>query len=159
MTRVESEGLPVIPRPTHDDAVPNALGVHAANLIRLARKTGEAEDRERADILMGVALRTVPRAPLAHGSVLNAFDLARNCVEILLAGRNREAFHAVARRLPYTIVTLVDCPDADGLSADHPAAAMIRQAGEGAAFICFEGRCLPPVTDANRLAEAIAAGR
>lgn len=159
MTRLESRGLPVIPRPTHDDAVPNALGVHPANLIRLARKTGEARDRERADILMAVALRTVPRAPLAHGSVLNAFDLARNGVEVVLAGRNRKAFHAAARRLPYTMATLVDCPDADGLPAGHPAAAMIRQAGEGAAFICFEGRCLPPVTDPNRLAEAIAAGR
>lgn len=159
MTRLESEGLPVIPRPTHDDAVPNALGVHAANLIRLGRKTGETKDRERADILMAVALRTVPRAPMAHGSVLNAFDLTRNGVEVVLAGRNREAFNAAARRLPYTIATLVDCPDADGLPADHPAAAIIRYAGEGAAFICFEGRCLPPVTDPNRLAEAIDAER
>ncbi|MCU4182691.1 thioredoxin domain-containing protein [Bosea sp. BH3] len=159
MTRLESEGLPVIPRPTHDDAVPNALGVHAANLIRLGRKTGETKDRERADILMAVALRTVPRAPMAHGSVLNAFDLTRNGVEVVLAGRNREAFNAAARRLPYTIATLVDCPDADGLPPGHPAAAMIRQAGEGAAFICFEGRCLPPVTDPNRLADAIDAER
>lgn len=159
MTRLESGELPVIPRPTHDDAVPNALGVHAANLIRLARKTGDARDRERADILMSVALRTVPRAPLAHGSVLNAFDLARNGVEVVLAGPNRDAFRAAARRLPYTIATLVDCPDADGLPPNHPAAAMIRQAREGAAFICFEGRCLPPVTDPNRLAEAITAGR
>ncbi len=159
MTRLESAELPVIPRPTHDDAVPNALGVHAANLIRLAHKTGEARDRERADILMAIALRTVPRAPLAHGSVLNAFDLARNGVEVVLAGPSRAAFHAAARRLPFTSATLVDCRDTDGLLPSHPAAAMIRQAGEGAAFICFEGRCLPPVTDPNRLAEAIAAGR
>ncbi|MCO5090508.1 thioredoxin domain-containing protein [Bosea sp. (in: a-proteobacteria)] len=158
MTRLESAGLPVAPRPSHDDAVPNALGVHAANLVRIARKTGSDKDRARAEELMKTALAAAARAPMAHGSVLNACDLARNGVEIVLAGPKREALHAAARRLPYTLVTLVDGEAGEALPADHPAAAMLRQAGEGAAFICFEGRCLPPVTDPNRLAAAIAAG-
>jgi uncharacterized protein YyaL (SSP411 family) len=159
MTRHGTAGLPVIPRPTHDDAVPNANGVHAANLIRLAAKTGEGADAERADSFLKAALAAAIRAPLAHGSVLNAYDLARHGVEIVLAGPERAAFHAAARRLPHTTVMLIDCPDPESLPANHPAAAMIRQAGQGAAFICFSGRCLPPVTDPNRLARAIAAAR
>jgi uncharacterized protein YyaL (SSP411 family) len=159
MTRLETGELPVIPRPSHDDAVPNALGLQAANLVRIARKTGRNDDRDRAGESMRAALAAAARAPMAHASVLNAYDLARNGVEIVLAGPKREALHAAARRLPHTLVTLVDCPAADALPADHPAAAMLAQAGEGAAFICVEGRCLPPVTDPNRLAEAIAAER
>jgi uncharacterized protein YyaL (SSP411 family) len=159
MIRHESGELPVRPRPTHDDAVPNALGVHAANLHRLATKTAAAADAEQAQGLMRVALQAAARAPMAHGSLLNAYDLARNGVEIVLAGPERMAFHQAARSLPYTTTVLVDGPDAASLPPGHPAAAMLRHAGRGAAFICFEGRCLPPVTDPNQLAEAIRAGR
>ena len=89
--------------------------------------------------------------------MLNAYDLARHGVEIVLAGTGtRGAFTQAARRLPHTTTMLIDCPDPESLPADHPAAAMVRQAGQGAAFICFSGRCLPPVTDPNQLAEAIA---
>jgi uncharacterized protein YyaL (SSP411 family) len=158
MTRLETGELPVVPRPSHDDAVPNALGLHAANLVRIAHKTGRDEDRSRAEQLMKAALGAAARAPMAHGSILNAYDLARNGAEIVLAGPKREALHAAARRLPYTSVTLVDC-EAGALAPGHPATAMLRHAGEGAAFVCFEGRCLPPVTDPNRLAETIAARR
>ncbi|KQK28780.1 thymidylate kinase [Bosea thiooxidans] len=156
MTPADSRSLPVIPRPTHDDAVPNALGVHAGNLLRLAGKTGSADHRERADAFLAAALRAAARAPMAHGSVLNAYDLARNGVEIVLAGTERSALHAAARRLPYTTTIITDVPDPHSLPADHPVAAMLRLAGDGAAFICFEGRCLPPVTDPNQLADALA---
>ena len=67
--------------------------------------------------------------------------------------------HRAARALRFTATILVDCPDAAALAPGHPASAMLREAGPSAAFICFEGRCLPPVTDPNRLAEAVAAGR
>lgn len=159
MTRNDSSSLPVIPRPSHDDAVPNATGVHAGNLLRLAAKTGEANDRIRADGFLDAALSTAARAPMAHGSVLNAYDLARNGVEIVIAGTNREAFRKAALKLPYTTTIIIDCPDPEQLPGDHPAAAMVSRAGEGAAFICFGGRCLPPVTEPNRLAEAVTAAR
>jgi uncharacterized protein YyaL (SSP411 family) len=156
MTRADSAELPVIPRPTHDDAVPNANGVHAANLLRIAAQTGLSEDREHADRFLAAILTAAARAPLAHGSVLNAYDLARNGVEIVLAGPDREAFREAALALPHLTSILVDCPDPDGLPADHPAHAYARQAGSGAAFICRRGRCLPPVTEPNRLAGAVA---
>lgn len=159
MTRTDSTALPVIPRPTHDDAVPNANGLHAANLLRLAAQTGLTEDRERADRFLAVVLGAAAPAPMAHGSVLNAYDLARNGVEVVLAGPDRAAFRAAALALPHLTTMLVDCPDPDGLPADHPAHAYARQAGAGAAFVCLHGRCLPPVTEPNRLTEAVAAAR
>lgn len=159
MTRRQDEALPVLPRPTHDDATPNANGVHAANLLRIAAKTGDDGDRLAADAFLKIALQAAAPAPMAHGSILNAFDLAVNGVEIVLAGRQREALLRAARRLPQTTTMLVDCPDPAVLPPAHPAAAMARQAGEGAAFICFSGRCLPPVTDPNRLAQTVRAGR
>ncbi len=156
MTRSDSAALPVIPQPSHDDAVPNANGLHAANLLRIAAQTGRAEDRLRADQFMAVVLAAAARAPMGHGSILNAYDLARNGIEIVLAGEDRAAFRQAALALPHLSTMLVDCPDLAGLPEDHPAAAYARQAGKGAAFICRHGRCLPPVTEPNRLALAIA---
>ena len=157
MTRADSAELPVIPRPTHDDAVPNANGVHAANLLRIAAQTGLSEDREQADRFLSAILAVAARAPMAHGSVMNAYDLARNGVEIVLAGPGREAFREAALALPHLTTMLVTCPDPDGLQPDHPAHAYAKHARNGAAFICRHGRCLPPITDPNRLAEAVAA--
>lgn len=159
MTRGDSTALPVIPRPTHDDAVPNANGLHAANLLRIAAQTGLPEDRERADRFLAVILGAAAHAPMAHGSVLNAYDLARNGVEIVLAGPNREAFRQAALALPHLTTMLVDCPDPYGLPPEHPAHAYTKQAGTGAAFVCLHGRCLPPVTEPNRLAEVVAVAR
>lgn len=159
MTRSDGAALPVIPRPTHDDAVPNANGLHAANLLRIAAQSGRTEDRERADRFLAVILAAAAQAPLAHGSVLNAYDLARNGVEIVLAGPEREAFRKAALERPHLTTMLVDCPDPDGLPPDHPAHAYARQAEAGAAFVCLHGRCLPPVRDPDRLAEAVAQAR
>ena len=159
MTRRDSAALPVVPRPTHDDAVPNANGVHAGNLLRLAAKTGAPADRIHAEQFLIAALAAAERAPMAHGSVLNAYDLARHGVEIVLAGTERARLRQAALALPYTTTMIVDCPDASALPSDHPAASMARLAGSGAAFICFTGRCLPPVTDPNQLQDAVAAGR
>jgi uncharacterized protein len=157
MTRADSAPLPVTPRPTHDDAVPNANGLHAANLLRTAARSGKPEDRERADQFLAAILAAAAHAPMAHGSVLNAYDLARNGVEIVLAGPARDSFRQAALALPHLTTMLVDCPDPSGLPTEHPAHAYAGQAGTGAAFVCLHGRCLPPVTEPNRLAETVAA--
>lgn len=159
MTRRDGAALPVVPRPTHDDAVPNANGVHAANLLRIAAQTGSAADREHAALFLAAVLGAAAAAPLAHASILNAYDLARNGIEVVLAGHRRTAFRRAAWALPHVTTMLVDCPDAAGLPAEHPAMAYVSRAGEGAAFVCLHGRCLPPVTDPNRLAEAVAGAR
>lgn len=155
MTRAGSAALPAVPRPTHDDAVPNANGLHAANLLRIAAQTGLPEDRERADQFLAIVLAAAAHAPMAHGSVLNAYD-PRNGVEIVLAGPTRESFRRTALALPHLTTIVVDCSDPDGLPPEHPAHAYAKQAGKGAAFICLNGRCLPPVTEPNRLPEAVA---
>lgn len=159
MVRSDATGLPALPRPTHDDAVPNANGLHIENLIRIAAKTGREGDRRQAAKAVAAGLAAAERAPLAHGSIFNAYDLARHGIEIVVAGTDRSRFHDAARRLPDPTVTLVDGARDTSLPEDHPAAAMARLAGAGAAFVCFEGRCLPPVTDPNRLAEAVAEAR
>lgn len=159
MTRADSAALPVIPRPTHDDAVPNANGLHAANLLRIAAQTGQPDDRTLADQFLAVVLAAAAHAPMAHGSVLNAYDLARNGVEIVLAGPTRESFRQTALALPHLTTMLVDCPDPNGLPPEHPAHAYAKQAGNGTAFVCLHGRCLPPVMEPNRLADAVAGAR
>ena len=156
MTRLGEPELPVIPGPTHDDAVPNAIGVQAANLLRIAARTAEPADRATADRFLDAALTAAAAAPLGHASILNAYDLARNGVEIVIAGARKDAFRRAALALPFQTTILVDHPDDADLPPDHPAAAYRHHAGEGAAFVCRHGRCLPPVTDPNRLASTVA---
>lgn len=161
MTRGDAAGsgaviLPAIPRPTHDDAVPNANGIHAQVLLRLAAATGTQADRRRADAFLAALLRAAMPMPMAHASALNAYDLARNGVELVIAGPERAHFRHAALRLPSLGLMIADAGEAGALPPDHPAAALLARAGVGAAFICRHGRCLPPVTDPNRLAEAVA---
>ena len=49
MTGERGERLVMRPQPTHDDAVPNANGVFAEALVRLAALTGDENDRRTAE--------------------------------------------------------------------------------------------------------------
>ncbi|CAD5283445.1 hypothetical protein BOSE62_110557 [Bosea sp. 62] len=104
-------------------------------------------------------LALAAHAPKAHGSVLNTYDLARNGVEIVLAGPTQESFRQTALTAQHLTVVPVDCPDPDGLPPEHAAHVYAKQVGRGAAFVCLHGCCLPPVTDPNRLAEVVANAR
>lgn len=49
-------------------------------------------------------------APMAHDTILDAYHLARNGVEIVLVGPTRESFRQTALGLPGLTTMFVDCP-------------------------------------------------
>ncbi|MBV9701702.1 MAG: thioredoxin domain-containing protein, partial [Methylobacteriaceae bacterium] len=75
--------LPTRLGPTADEAVPNAHGVFAAALVRLAAHTGDEGWRRRADALIAAVAKSMGSVPLAHGAVLNAFDFRLRAAEIV----------------------------------------------------------------------------
>lgn len=154
MSAADAGDLLVRPQPLIDDAVPNANGVHAENLVRLAMHAGDAAAYAEADRVLDALTGRARSAAIAHAAILNALDLRLHGQSIVVAGTEREALLAAARVIPFPnrIVSEL-APDGLGhLSPDHPAAAQVARAGTGAAFVCTMGRCAPPVTEPNRLA-------
>ncbi|GLS17256.1 thioredoxin domain-containing protein [Labrys miyagiensis] len=144
------------PRSTLDDAVPNANGVMADNLFRLAALTGEDRWLQRGDELLKALSPSMNTNVFGHASLLNALDFRLHGLEIVVVGEGEEAqvLLAASNRLPYTHRTLLRVGSVMELPATHP----VRQTGpldRSAAFVCSGGRCSLPVKDAAALAETI----
>jgi uncharacterized protein YyaL (SSP411 family) len=76
-----------------------------------------------------------------------------------LAGPRSATFVKAALRLPYLNRIVLRAPSAEALPASHPAQAKIAAATESAAFVCVGERCSLPVTEPNKIAQAILAMR
>ncbi|WP_019402628.1 MULTISPECIES: thioredoxin domain-containing protein [unclassified Chelatococcus] len=155
MSDSEADDIILRPKPTHDDAVPNANGMHAENLLRLAALTGEPADQLRADRFLDQLLTHAARAPLAHATALNALDFRLSGAAIAVVGAGADDLLAVARDVPYPNRTVVDLSGSDAASYPGIAAGVSPAAGRSAAFVCSGGTCSLPVTDPNRLEETL----
>ena len=146
----------VRPAATTDDATPNPNAIAAQNLIRLAALTGDIAWREQADRLFDGVLAGAAENLLQHAELLNALDLRLHAAEIVVTGPDHERFAAAALKLPYLSRIVLRAPDAEALPAGHPAQAKIAAAPGSAAFVCVGETCSLPVTDPDRIADAVA---
>lgn len=152
MTHSGGESLIVRPAPLHDDAVPNANGVYAEALVRMAAMTGEQKYTEWLNQLFRSTGSAMKKAPMAHGSLWSAFDLYLNGAQIIVAGPNREALHQAALKQPFHRRIVVTVDTVESLAPDHPARSMTAIAKDQAtAFLCRQGRCEMPVHTASAL--------
>ena len=117
--RIGPAGRP--PRPIHDDAVPNANGVFAEALVRLAQISGADEDRQDAEQTLATLTGIARTCPFGHTSILNALDLHLRGLTIVIAGDGADALREIAMRVPYTDRTVVTVRADEGLDAAHPA--------------------------------------
>ena len=163
LTADDAEGLVVRPNATWDDATPNPNAVAAANLVRLAALTGEDGSREqdwraRADRLFDGLLPAAAANVMAHTALLNALDVRLRLAEIVVTGTGprADALLAAAIKLPAATRTILRAPSAAALPEAHPARDKVAAAPEGAAFVCVGQTCSRPVTDPERLADAVA---
>ena len=151
MTARGADPLVVRPQPTHDDAVPNANGVFAEALVRLAQITETGEDHQRASEILTRLVGLARAAPLGHTSILNALDLHLRGVSILVAGQGAEPLFEAALRVPYLDRSARRLRPGEALDENHPARALAAS-GEGPrALVCAGMRCSLPVTDAGAL--------
>ena len=149
--------LVVRPHSTADDAIPNANGLAAGNLVRLAALTGDHQWREKADRLIEGIISAQPRNLFGHVSLLNALDLRLRAAEIVCAGPQAEAFAQAALKLPYLDRIVLRAPSADALPPTHPAQEKLKAVSGSAAFVCVGETCSLPVTEPDKIAEAVAA--
>ena len=112
--------------------------------------------RRHARRLVIVRMRTVQ---FMHMALLNAVDLRLRAAEIVVTGEGAraEALLAAARALPPLDRIVLHARSADALPASHPAQAKLKTAREAAAFVCVGETCSLPVTEAEKIAETIAA--
>ncbi|MBF9233095.1 thioredoxin domain-containing protein [Microvirga alba] len=147
MTACEADPLVVRPQPTHDDAVPNANGVFAEALVRLAQITGAEKDHARAEKMLAHLTGIASAAPLGHTSILNALDLHLRGLSILVTGNKADTLHEAALRLPYLDRSTRWLREGEILDTDHPARALASSSAEPQALICAGMRCSLPVHD------------
>ncbi|MFG1462749.1 thioredoxin domain-containing protein [Xanthobacter sp. DSM 24535] len=160
LTADDADALVVRPLTTMDEAQPNYNAVAADALVRLSALVGDDDLRGRADrILRGLSAAAAGNA-LAHGALLNAIDTRLRLAEIVAIGTGREALAQAALHLPFLARVVIRAAEADDVPAGSLARARMESAPpEGAAFICVEGRCTLPITDADALPGALAAAR
>jgi uncharacterized protein YyaL (SSP411 family) len=153
MTAAGGEGLIVRPQPTHDEAAPNANGVFAEALARLAALTGADEDRRLADDMLGTLSAVAAAAPVGHTSILNAFDLHLRGLAVVVVSDVKGSLKAAALRLPYLERNVCVVNDPAALADTHPARELARSAQGSRAMVCAGMRCSLPVTAAEDLAK------
>jgi uncharacterized protein YyaL (SSP411 family) len=159
LTADDAEGLVVRPNATTDDATPNANGLAAQNLIRLAVFTGQHAWREKADRLLEGLAAAAGENPFGHLALLNALDLRLRTAEIVVAGEDERAndLLAAAHKLPFLDRVVLRASHA--LPASHPAQDKIKAAAQSAAFVCVGETCSLPVSEPEAIAAAVTAAR
>jgi uncharacterized protein YyaL (SSP411 family) len=151
MTAKDADRLVVRPQPTHDEAVPNANGVFAEALVRLAQLTGREDDRRLAEDVLAALAGVARSAPVGHTSILNALDLHLRGLTIVVAGAGSEPLRAEALRVPYLERTVSTAADPASLAGDHPAKEQAL-AGRGPhALVCAGMHCSLPVASVDDL--------
>jgi uncharacterized protein YyaL (SSP411 family) len=155
ITADDAEGLVVRPKSTTDDALPNPHGLTAQNLVRLAAFTGDDAWRRKTDALFDALLPTAAESLYSHLSVLNGLDLRLRAAELVAVGRDVASFAAAALKLPFIDRMVLRAPRAEDLPQDHPARAAFASLPESAMLVCVGERCSLPVTQPEKIAEAV----
>ncbi|QRM29636.1 thioredoxin domain-containing protein [Microvirga sp. VF16] len=151
MTAQGADPLVVRPQPTQDDAVPNANGIFAEALVRLAQITETEHDLRRASDILSRLVGAARSAPLGHTSILNALDLHLRGLSILVTGNNAAALFETALKIPYPDRSVRQLHMGEALDDNHPAKALASSHTEAQALICAGMRCSLPVTDPEGL--------
>jgi uncharacterized protein YyaL (SSP411 family) len=159
LTADDAEGLVVRPDSTVDEAIPNANGVAAQNLVRFSVLTGDDIWRERADILFDGMLPAAAESMYMHASLINALDLRLRAVEVVTIGPRAERFAAAALALPFLDRVVARAARPGDLPSHHPASSVALVDDETIALVCAGATCSLPIRNAALLPAAVAAAR
>ncbi|MBI2713252.1 MAG: thioredoxin domain-containing protein [Rhizobiales bacterium] len=161
LSAADASDLLLRPHSTSDDATPNPNAVAAQNLVRLAVLAGDERWRAQADRLIEGILSAAERNLFGHVALLNALDLRLRGAQIVVTGTDAgaNALIAAALKLPFTDRIVLRARNASALPASHPAQEKLKAAPASAAFVCVGERCSLPVTEPDRIAEAVAGMR
>jgi hypothetical protein len=163
-TRADGEAMIVRTREIYDGAVPSGNSAAAANLIRLARLTGEARYEECAEKIGRVFLEDFSRAPSGYAWYMTALDLATGpSVEIVIVGDPGAAdtgamLRAVrAAYAPHAAILLKSSAETvPAIARLAPfTAAHTSLGGKATAYVCRNHACDAPTTNPGDIAAAL----
>jgi uncharacterized protein YyaL (SSP411 family) len=157
LTADDAEGLIVRPDSTIDEATPNANGVTAQNLIRLAVLTGDETWRQQADVLFDRLLPTAAQSMYLHASLANALDLRLRAIEVAAIGPQADQFAAIALELPFAGRVVMRAARPEDLPAAHSGRALSLSDGQTVALVCAGQKCSLPISDPHQLIATAAA--
>jgi len=160
--------LPARLKEIHDGAIPSGNSVMLMNLIRLARMTGRRDLEETAGRLTAAFADQVRIQPRVYAEFLCGLDHAFGpATEVVVVGKSedgqtRALLGALKRTyLPNTVILFK--PVEKGSAPIEKIAPftkeMVEVNGQAAAYVCSNGRCLKPVTTAERLLQILSKGR
>jgi len=145
----DAEALIARPKELYDGATPSGNSVAAVNLIRLSRLTGDSALTQKAESQFKAFGGSVSKMPVGHTHFLMAAYLNISPpVEVAFAGESgREDLTQLIAVMnsgfrPNLVVTL-----------NQPGKTPVD--GKAAAYVCKDFSCMPPVTDAQQLAQLI----
>jgi uncharacterized protein YyaL (SSP411 family) len=169
LTSAEQETLLLRDKQNDDGPVPSASSVAAMTWLRLLALTDDPRYRERAEMTLRSASRSLAARPLALADMLLALDWATDAVKqiVIVVPEGRGAMTAsarplldvLARRLTPNAVLIVASPDElNGELGKHLTWAQAKplRSGSPTAYVCERGTCKLPTTDPAVLAAQLA---
>ncbi len=160
----DNEELLVRQKEIYDGAIPSGNSTAAANLVRLARLTGDSALEKSADRVIAAFASEVTGQPSAHTQLVSALQLRVGAsLEIVIvgdpSGADTRALIETARKpyLPNAAVLFVATGEGgDAIRKLVPFTAAYETVdGSAAAYVCRNFECKLPTTDPTKLAELL----
>ncbi|MEP3276464.1 MAG: thioredoxin domain-containing protein [Stappiaceae bacterium] len=148
MTAAEADDLILRPKYCHDDAVPNANGLLAMELVRLYHLTGEENYRSLYEEIFNCFSADIPANVFGTATLLSAFDFSLNATSIVIVSPDKEACDdllRIARKQSNPNLILSVLTSTDQLADNHPAKGKAAIDNRPTAFICPGQTCLAPI--------------
>ena len=161
-TADDGEALIVRSKTAYDSATASGNGLMVGVLARLHALTAKPTYQMRAEALIQAFAKDVEQNPAASCALLNAFDLLRNSLQLVIIGdRTDDATQSLRRaafetNAPNRVLATI-APGA-ALPKGHPAQGKTAIDGKPTAYICRGETCSLPITDASELREALRRG-
>jgi hypothetical protein len=151
-----------------DNALPNGNGTMAEVLVRLYLLTGEDGYRAKAHALVNSFPAESPDAVANMPTLLTAFELLASGAQVVVAGHfehdaaqapikgtsQNETLLNAALTAPGAMRVVLRA-DSDKVPPNHPAFGKTAVDGQPVAYVCRDGVCKKPFTDALSLRKAL----
>ncbi len=158
-TADNAEALIVRSKSATDDAVPNANGIMAQNLVRLYLLTGNKDHLDQADRIFTAFTPDLFQNIFGSASLLNAFDMRLDLLSVVVATTGKTTLDnptikKVRSSAPPTAALLISDPEND-LAKSHPAFGKTAIDNKPTVYICHNNTCSSPLTNSEEITQAL----
>ncbi len=151
-TADDHEQLIQRPKPFMDESMPSGNGIAASALLRLGHLSGNLNYIDAAEKILRAAWPMLTRYPFAHGTLLCALQEQLQEVDLFVLRGDADALAPWREKLlsghqPIRMVIAIPA------EASHLPEALVEKQpkGEAVAYHCKGLRCLPPITEIEKL--------